>query len=138
MTGEISVFSRLEKLLSTREATVASLVLSNLRRVSITRRTQANHDPIVNNYNCLFHFLLHHSKAYKLGFYGGKYVWVLMGWYQPNWWEAHTAHTSKVHCKPSHIHKASGHYIITAFRKIGPLSPDIIVGKVRTSKIQVF
>ena len=135
MTSDISLFSRLGKLPSIREATVASLMLSNLLRASITRRTQANHDPIVNCF--LFHFLLHHSKAYERGFYGSKYVWILMGWYQPSWWKVHTAHASKVHCKPSHIAKASGNYIVTAFRKIGPSSAGIIVGKVGASGIRV-
>ncbi|XP_068750673.1 gamma-aminobutyric acid type B receptor subunit 2-like isoform X2 [Montipora capricornis] len=68
-------------------------------------------------------------QAYKQGFYGGKYVWLLIGWYQPSWWKDHTANASKFKCKPKHVAEAFGNYIMTAFRKVGPSSPNIIGGK---------
>lgn len=82
--------------------------------------------------------LLHHIQAYKQGYYGAKYVWLLIGWYQSRWWEAHSAHASKIQCKTKHVTEAFGNYITTAFRKIGPSSPDIIGGEVTDHNLFVF
>ncbi|KAL9967671.1 hypothetical protein ACROYT_G025952 [Oculina patagonica] len=65
-------------------------------------------------------------QAYKQGFYGKKYVWLLIGWYQTRWWVIHSAHASKFNCKTKHVIEAFGNYISTGFLKIGPSSPNII------------
>ena len=75
--------------------------------------------------------MFHHFQAYKQGFYGKKYVWLLIDWYQPRWWDSHAAHASKHNCKTKHLIEAFGNYISTEFLKIGPSSPDIIGGEVR-------
>ncbi|KAJ7375512.1 Gamma-aminobutyric acid type B receptor subunit 2 [Desmophyllum pertusum] len=68
-------------------------------------------------------------QAYKQGLYGEKYVWLLIGWYRPRWWEIHSARASKLDCKTEHVTEAFGNYISTEFLKIGPSSPDIIGGE---------
>ena len=76
-------------------------------------------------------FLFHRFQAYKQGFYGKKYVWLLIDWYQPRWWDKHTAHASKLSCKTKHVIEAFGNYISTEFLKVGTSSLDIIGGEVR-------
>jgi len=79
----------------------------------------------------LIAFLFRRFQAYKQGFYGKKYVWLLIDWYQPRWWDKHAVHASKLSCKTKHVIEAFGNYISTEFLKVGPSSPDIIGGEVR-------
>ena len=77
--------------------------------------------------------MFHRFQAYKQGFYGKKYVWLLIDWYQRRWWDKYAAHASKLSCKTKHVIEAFGNYISTEFLKVGPSSPDIIGGEVRVS-----
>ena len=81
---------------------------------------------------------IHCPQAYKQGLYGGKYAWLLIGWYQSRWWEIHTKRASKLKCKTKHVTEAFGNYISTEFRKIGPSSPDVIGGEVGGLQQQVI
>ena len=80
--------------------------------------------------------MFHPFQAYKQGFYGKKYVWLLIDWYQPRWWEKYAAHASKFSCKTKHVIEAFGNYISTEFLKVGPSSPHIRGGEVRVSDDQ--
>ncbi|PFX27466.1 Gamma-aminobutyric acid type B receptor subunit 2 [Stylophora pistillata] len=68
-------------------------------------------------------------QAYKQDFYGKKYVWMLIGWYQSRWWNAHPEVLSKQNCKAKHVVKAFGSYVTTDFLKFGPGFPNMIGGE---------
>nr|XP_058964544.1 gamma-aminobutyric acid type B receptor subunit 2-like isoform X2 [Pocillopora verrucosa] len=68
-------------------------------------------------------------QAYKQELYGERYVWMLIGWYQSRWWNAHPAVLSKQNCEAKHVMKAFGNYVTTEFLKFGPSSPRMIGGE---------
>ncbi|CAH3180504.1 unnamed protein product [Porites lobata] len=68
-------------------------------------------------------------QAFKQGFYGDKYLWLLMGWYRYRWWvveKMHSARASKLRCKTEHVTKAFGNFLSTTILRMGPSSQDII------------
>lgn len=82
------------------------------------------------NHVSLSVFLPRLPQAYKQELYGERYVWMLIGWYQSRWWNAHPAVLSKQNCEAKHVMKAFGNYVTTEFLKFGPSSPRMIGGEV--------
>ena len=56
-------------------------------------------------YNTVKHFL---QQAYKEGVYGSKYVWIIVGWYNEDWWTK-----SDVECKGEQLLEAAANIIET-------------------------
>lgn len=52
--------------------------------------------------------MLSFKQAYKEGVYGSKYVWIIVGWYNDNWWTK-----SDVKCKGEHLLEAAANMIET-------------------------
>ncbi|XP_014677860.1 PREDICTED: gamma-aminobutyric acid type B receptor subunit 1-like [Priapulus caudatus] len=64
-------------------------------------------------------------EAYKLGLYGPKYVWFLVGWYNSEWW---MTPDSSINCTSSQLGRVAENYISTQGLAVDPISHQTING----------
>ena len=60
-------------------------------------------------------------QAYKQGITGKDYVWMLIGWYNHEWWEKEDEH---IDCSPEEMREAVKGYISVESLQLG--DPDVV------------
>ncbi|XP_068685324.1 gamma-aminobutyric acid type B receptor subunit 2-like isoform X2 [Montipora foliosa] len=67
-------------------------------------------------------------QAYHFGLYGSRYVWIIPGWYQTNWWKSELTKDS-LGCTESEMNEAVTGYIACDNVKISPGNDITVTGQ---------
>lgn len=66
-------------------------------------------------------------QAYKLRMFGAKYVWILLGYIERNWW---LVNDSSITCSPQELVEAMDGYLATDYLWLTGSNTRTVYGKV--------
>ena len=73
--------------------------------------------------------MIPYQQAYKEGLYGSKYVWLIVGWYNEDWWKKRD-----VECEGEQLIEAADNMIETLPLPLSTSRKPTISNRVRTGR----